>query len=63
MAAAGGLAFINSIGTLGGFIGPYTIGVLKTPAHPYSWGLLAMALCLLIATILSWALKGIGGAE
>ena len=63
MAAAGGLAFINSIGTLGGFVGPVTIGALKTRAHPFSFGLLAMALCLLIATVLSWSLKRMVKAE
>lgn len=29
-AAAGGIAFINSVGNLGGFIGPYLMGALKT---------------------------------
>lgn len=29
-AAAGGLAFINSVGNLGGFIGPFLMGELKT---------------------------------
>ena len=28
-AAAGGIAFINSIGNLGGFVGPYAIGWIK----------------------------------
>jgi ACS family tartrate transporter-like MFS transporter len=28
-AAAGGIAFINSVGNLGGFAGPYLVGVLK----------------------------------
>jgi hypothetical protein len=30
IAAAGGLAFINSIGTTGGFVGPYVFGWLPT---------------------------------
>jgi len=28
-AAAGGIAFINSVGNLGGFVGPYLVGVFK----------------------------------
>ena len=28
-AAAGGIALINSIGNLGGFVGPYAIGWIK----------------------------------
>ena len=30
VAAAAGIAFINSIGNLGGFAGPYVIGVVRT---------------------------------
>ncbi len=57
MAAAGGLAFINSIGTLGGFLGPFTVGWLKDRTHSFSAGLLAMAVCLGVATVLSFSLK------
>lgn len=32
-AAAGGIAFINSVGNLGGFVGPYLMGALKTHTH------------------------------
>ena len=28
-AAAGGIALINSVGNLGGFVGPYLVGVIK----------------------------------
>src|SRR6185436_10916193 len=28
-AAAGGIAFINSVGNLGGFFGPYLVGIIK----------------------------------
>jgi ACS family tartrate transporter-like MFS transporter len=31
-AAAGGIAFINSTGNLGGFVGPYTVGLIKDDA-------------------------------
>ena len=57
IAAAGGLAFINSIGTLGGFIGPSIMGWLKDRTGSFSTGLLAVSGFLLLATILSISLK------
>ena len=57
IASAGGLAFINSIGTIGGFVGPWLIGILKDRTNSFSAGLLAMAGFLLVASILSWSLK------
>ena len=57
MAAAGGLAFINSIGTLGGFIGPSIMGWFKDRTGSFSTGLLAVSGFLLLATVLSISLK------
>jgi cyanate permease len=57
MAAAGGLAFINSIGTLGGFVGPYVVGWLKDATGNFSAGLLAMAGFLFASTVLALSLK------
>lgn len=57
MAAAGGLAFINSIGTMGGFVGPYLMGWLTDETGSFTAGLAAMAGFLFIATGLSWSLK------
>jgi len=57
MAAAGGIAFINSIGTLGGFIGPSIMGWLKDRTGSFSAGLLAVSGFLLLATIFSVSLK------
>src|SRR5262249_31938404 len=57
LAAAGGLAFINSIGTLGGFVGPYAVGWLRDLTGSFSAGLVAMAALLALATAMSWSLK------
>ena len=57
MAAAGGLAFINSVGTIGGFVGPTVIGWLKDRTGSFSAGLVAMAGFLLLATVMAWSLK------
>jgi cyanate permease len=42
-AAAGGLAFINSVGTLGGFFGPYLVGVLRQTTGTFTAGIWAMS--------------------
>jgi nitrate/nitrite transporter NarK len=55
--AAGGLAFINSIGTLGGFFGPAMMGWLKDATGSFLVGLAAMAGIMLIATALALSLK------
>ena len=57
LAAAGGLAFINSIATLGGFVGPYAMGWLRDATGSFSAGLMAMAGLLVLATLMSWSLK------
>jgi ACS family tartrate transporter-like MFS transporter len=54
-AVAGGIAFINSIGNLGGFAGPYLVGLFKTSSDSYADGLLALAgfcVAALLVTIL-----------
>jgi MFS family permease len=57
MAAAGGLAFINSIGTTGGFVGPYVMGWLTDETGSFNAGLLAMSGFLILAAVLSWSLR------
>jgi nitrate/nitrite transporter NarK len=57
VAAAGGLAFINSIGTVGGFVGPFMMGWLREFSGSYVVGLVAVAAILVAATIASMSLK------
>jgi ACS family tartrate transporter-like MFS transporter len=57
LAAAGGLAFINSIGTMGGYVGPQVMGWLTDRTGSFTAGLAAMAVFLLAATLLSASLK------
>jgi ACS family tartrate transporter-like MFS transporter len=57
VAAAGGLAFINSIGTIGGFAGPSMMGWLKELSGSYVIGLAAVAAIMVAATLASAALK------
>jgi MFS family permease len=57
VAAAGGLAFINSIATVGGFVGPSMMGWLREFSGSYVFGLSAVAAIMLAATIASLSLK------
>ncbi len=50
-AAAGSVALINSCGNLGGWVGPYMMGWLKTETGSFSTGYFLMALFMLIAAL------------
>lgn len=57
IAAAGGIAFINTIGTTGGFFGPTIVGWLKDATGSYEAGLLAMSGFLAMSTVVALLLK------
>jgi MFS transporter, ACS family, tartrate transporter len=57
VAAAGGLAFINSIGTVGGFAGPTMMGWLREFSGSYAFGLAAVAAIMVAAAAASMSLK------
>ncbi|WP_370676932.1 hypothetical protein [Pleomorphomonas sp. PLEO] len=48
LAAAVGVALINSIGNMGGFFGPYIMGWLKSTTADYRVGLDVLALVLVV---------------
>ncbi|OLL33265.1 hypothetical protein BTH42_02540 [Burkholderia sp. SRS-W-2-2016] len=53
VAAAGGMAFINATGSLGGYVGPWMVGVLKDATHSFFAGMVAMSVMLVVAAALS----------
>ena len=53
-AAAGGIALINSIGNLGGFVGPYAIGWIKDATGEITLGLVVLAACSIIAGVVTF---------
>ena len=60
--AAAGIALINSVGNLGGFAGPYTIGRIATrTGNPYA-GLATAGVALFISAILVMLLRTTAGA-
>ena len=63
IALAGGIAFINSIGTAGGFVGPYAVGWLTDETGSFTAGLAFMAAFLLASAALAWSLKFFVGAD
>jgi ACS family tartrate transporter-like MFS transporter len=48
-AAAGAIAFINSLGNLGGFVGPYLVGWLRQASGGFAAGLIVLGLGCLAA--------------
>lgn len=56
-AAAGATAMINSIANLGGYFGPYMLGVIKTHTGSYDYGYFALAACLVVAGIVMLTLE------
>ncbi len=50
-AAAGGIALINSVGNLGGFVGPYAMGLVRDATGSFGLGLLTIACGTLMSGI------------
>jgi ACS family tartrate transporter-like MFS transporter len=55
-AAAGSIALVNSIGNLGGFAGPYLVGMVKQATHSFAGGMLLMAASLVAGGVLALTL-------
>jgi MFS family permease len=56
-AAAGGIALINTMGAMGGFVGPYLVGYLKDATGSFEAGMIGMAGVLALATLLTLSLQ------
>jgi MFS transporter, ACS family, tartrate transporter len=54
-AAAASIGLINSIGNLGGFVGPMVVGFLANRTHSFSGGLLYLVVSLLVSGVLMLA--------
>ncbi len=52
-AAAAGIALINSVGNLGGFVGPYAVGFIRDATGSSYLALLVLAALILVAGIVA----------
>jgi len=52
-AAAGGIALINSVGNLAGYLGPFVMGFLKDRTGAYGAGLIALSVAMVAAALLA----------
>jgi ACS family tartrate transporter-like MFS transporter len=58
-AAAGGIALINSMGAVGGFVGPYLLGELKERTGQFAPGLLLLGGSLVAAAVIVLGLRAL----
>ena len=56
-AAAGGIAIINSIGNLAGFVGPSVMGMIKDSTGSFTNGLLVLAGVAVVALVIVLLLR------
>ncbi|MCE1246818.1 MAG: MFS transporter [Firmicutes bacterium] len=56
-AAAGGIALINSLGNLGGFVGPFLVGVVKNRTGNFEDSLLLLSVILLFGAWLVMSIR------
>lgn len=56
-AAAGSIAFINSLGNLGGYVGPYAMGKLRERSGGFEAGLLFLAASCTVAAIVAFSIR------
>ncbi|MFA5332830.1 MAG: hypothetical protein WC342_10695, partial [Methanoregula sp.] len=61
--AAVGIATINSVGNLGGFIGPSMMGLLTQVTGSMNAGLIAIGACLMLSGLLAIAIREKTGAR
>jgi ACS family tartrate transporter-like MFS transporter len=52
-AAAAGMAFINSIGNVGGYVGPFIVGWIKDSTKSFEMALYFLGACALLSTIIA----------
>ena len=57
-AAAAGIALINTMASLGGFVGPYAVGLVRDLTGGFAGGLVFLAVLLLLAAAATLSLRG-----
>ncbi|MEO8159597.1 MAG: MFS transporter [Betaproteobacteria bacterium] len=63
-AAAGGIALINSIGNLGGYVGPFIVGWIKQSTNSFEMGVYFLSACAFTSALLTFlATRATGAAK
>jgi ACS family tartrate transporter-like MFS transporter len=55
--AAAAIALINSIGNIGGLVGPYLLGAISDATHSFALGLASIAAMLVAGALLVFFVK------
>jgi MFS transporter, ACS family, tartrate transporter len=58
-AAAGGIALINTMASLGGFVGPYAVGYVRDVTGSFAGGLTFLAVLLALGAAMAMKLRGV----
>lgn len=61
-AAAAGIALINSIGNLGGYVGPFIVGWIKDSTNSFEMGLYFLAGCAFLSALITYLATRATGA-
>jgi MFS transporter, ACS family, tartrate transporter len=56
-AAAGSIGLVNSVGNLGGFLGPYVLGKVETVTGSFEGGLFFLIVCMALAAAMVFRLN------
>jgi D-galactonate transporter len=57
-AAAAAIGLINSVGNLGGQVGPFIVGFFSQATGSFAGGILYLSVSAILAAVLIWALRG-----
>ena len=60
--AAVGIALINSIGNLGGYVGPFVVGWIKDSTNSFEMGVYFLAGCALLSALITYVARRATGA-
>ncbi|HEX4985261.1 MAG TPA: MFS transporter [Burkholderiales bacterium] len=60
--AAVGIALINSIGNLGGYVGPFVVGWIRDATQSFGMGMFFLSWCAFMAALVAWLARRATGA-
>jgi ACS family tartrate transporter-like MFS transporter len=61
--AAVGIALINSIGNIGGYVGPFVVGWIRDSTKSFEMGVYFLAGCAFMSALITYAARRATGAR